>query len=73
MEKNVCAGEVTDMKCMNVAVQNTKQSWKVHTGCAALVIVLLVTGGGFQKREKLRSSLIDNDNLDVLFSLFFFD
>ena len=32
MKKNVCAGEVTDMKCKNVAEQSAKQSWKVHTG-----------------------------------------
>ena len=32
MKKNVCAGEVTDMKCMNITEQNSKQSWKVDTG-----------------------------------------
>ena len=30
MKKNVCAGEVTDKKCMNVAEQNANQSWKVN-------------------------------------------
>ena len=39
MKKNVCAGEVTDMKCMNVAEQNAKQ----HTDEAALVILSLGT------------------------------
>ena len=29
MKNNTRAGEVTDMKCINVAEQNAKQSWRV--------------------------------------------
>ena len=57
---------------MNVAEQNAKQSWKVQTVEAALVILPLETGGSFQKRAKiirkqLSSCLIANGYLDFWF------
>ena len=68
MEKSACAGEVTDMKCMNVAKQNAKQScnlYQYELSCSSHPA--LGTGASFQRREKLRSSF--NDKLDFLVSL----
>ena len=53
MKKNVFQrSNAYDIKRMNVAEQNAKQSWKVQTVEAAIVIVPLETGGSLQKRAK---------------------